>query len=107
MKVKEYIVNRIKAAQNATYKASFKPGDIILNKRDKIVRKVRQVVPDTLGNDCMYILTDVANPLKNPRYKNREVQKQCKALDTYYEKIPEESARILYGSTETRIKLKQ
>jgi hypothetical protein len=100
---KEKIVATILKARNSKYQPLFEPGDVILNKRDKIVRKVKDYVYgyDTTGQKLdhatHYLMTDIVNPLKNPRNMKYEVTKEIKAIDCYYQKLDPQSAQILYG----------
>lgn len=106
MSFKQLFLNKLKEIKNKPYKPKFNIGDIILNKKFKVVRKVIQihnealVDMESLGelNNAQYKLMDLANPhreLKN--IQTNPVWKYCIKIDSYYEKIDERTAKILYG----------
>jgi len=103
MNIKDLFKKRIAEVKAKGYTPKFKPGDIILNKKFIIVRKVIKVIEkrDAYNQEAEYVLKDIHNPLKTKQsVKAYEVFKVCAKIDDYYDKINEQSAKILYGYKE-------
>lgn len=83
------------------YKPKFKVGDYILNKKYRIVRKVKEVVPkleiDGTGRSAEYKLVNVKNDLTANQNFKYDVFKMCVKIDDYYDAIEEKTALVLYG----------
>jgi hypothetical protein len=99
MNIKDLFKRRVADIKSRGYTPKFKVGDIILNKKYIIVRKVVNII-GLEGNsmDAQYILKDIHNPLRDSKViKKFEVFKVCAKIDDYYDVMPEKTARILYG----------
>jgi hypothetical protein len=102
MNIKELFKHKIAEVKTKGYTPKFKVGDIILNKKYIIVRKVIDIIGTEKVMDmqtiAQYVLKDIHNPLKERVALERfKVYKQCIKIDDYYDKIDERAARVLYG----------
>jgi hypothetical protein len=94
---------KLAQAQSKEYIPKFKAGDIILNKKFKIVREVKEVQEIYKHKEhhikCrfQYALIDLSNPLRKPSNLKFTIYKDPLAIDDYYDKIDDRTATILYG----------
>lgn len=103
MGISDFFKRKVAEREAKGYTPKFKPGDIILNKKYIIVRRVVSIRPKSvsLSNQVEYVLKDIHNPLKDKNsIKQFNVYKVCLKIDDYYDKISEQSAKILYGHKE-------
>ena len=104
MNIRDLFKRKVAEVKAKGYTPKFKVGDIILNKKYIIVRKVigmlaahGHVNGSGISND-QYILKDIHNPLKErTALEHFKVYKQCVKIDDYYDKIDERAAKVLYG----------
>lgn len=101
MSIKSIIVNKINQLKNKAYKPKFKVGDVIYNKKFKIIRKVLEIQTRSelceMGKQAQYKLEDYKNELKRPHNFKYPTYKTCIAIDDYYEVIDERMVQVLYG----------
>lgn len=90
-----------KVCSGNVYRPKFKVGDYILNKKYRIVRKVKEIVPkldlDETGRSAEYKLVNVKNDLTANQNFKYDVFKMCVKIDDYYDAIEEKTAMVLYG----------
>lgn len=114
--IKEFFVKKIDSLYYGEYTPKFKAGDIIFNKKYKVVSKVikvedtarlhdyldfsERVTKETHSNYMIYTLIDIGNPsIKNQANVGKaEKYKSAGKIDMFYEKIDERTARILFGA---------
>lgn len=97
--IKQLIIDRIRKPRKYTPK--FVVGDIILNKKFKVVRRIEEIVlslGDETGEFTQYRVIDLSNPYKDKKNLNYPRSfKYCTRIDDFYDKIPEHTAKVLYG----------
>lgn len=101
MGAKELILKRIAENRaNKIYDPEFKAGDIILNTKYKIVRKVLEVKVYDINEQRVpdYIMKNISNELTSKRNLAYKVTRECMRIDAFYEKIDVKTAQILYGA---------
>lgn len=94
MDIKKFFRSKIDSIKEKGYTPKFKVGDIVLNKKYIIVRKVIHIHVN--GKISQYEFKDIHNPLKQSVGK-WPVFKECIKIDSYYDKIDERAATVLYG----------
>lgn len=102
MNVKDFVVGRIKQLKEKAYTPRFKAGDVIINERDKIIRRIREVKvwpEDKTGFQTEYIMSDIENPLADPRHKTYPRTKKARNIDIFYKLVDPKTADILYGKS--------
>lgn len=102
MKIQDLFRKRVIDINTKGYTPKFKVGDIILNKKFIIVRRVIDVISvDSKNSNSQYMLRDLHNPLlQTSKVGQREVYKECVRIDDYYDRIDERVAKVLYGFKE-------
>jgi hypothetical protein len=102
MNIKDLFKRKVAEVKAKGYTPKFKVGDIILNKKYIIVRKVVDIIGMEkvleYTSNAQYVLRDIHNPLKErTAVEQFKVYKQCVKIDDYYDKIDERAAKVLYG----------
>ena len=115
--IKQFFKDKIDSLYYGEYTPKFKVGDIIFNKKYKVVSKVikiedtsklhgyldfdEKVKKDIHSQYVIYTLIDIGNPsIKNQANVGRaEKYKSAGKIDMFYEKIDERAARVLFGVT--------
>ena len=107
MNIKDLFKRKVAEVKAKGYTPKFKVGDIILNKKYIIVRKVVDIIGMEkvleYTSNAQYVLRDIHNPLKERGALSSghfKVYKQCVKIDDYYDKIDERAAKVLYGFKE-------
>lgn len=112
MSIKQLFKDKIQKNNNTKYKPKFSVGDIILNKKFKVIRKVIAIIDNSEhfsvnidtgittikdANIIVYKLLDISNPFKETDKFKYEITKLALKIDDYYDKIDEKTAKILFG----------
>lgn len=111
MSIRDLFKKKIKEANYGDYTPKFKVGDIILNKKFKVISKILDISDYTKllkeedqkykkAEYIIYLLQDLSNPMSSVRNKKRK--KTANMIDSYYEKVDERSATILYGTNNSK-----
>lgn len=99
--IRDLFKKRIHASNTQAYKPKFKVGDYILNKKFKIVLRVREInlnlELNETGKNAQYKLINIKNDLTANQNFKYDVFKDCIKIDDYYDVIEEQTALVLYG----------
>lgn len=100
MGIRQFFKDKVKEINSKKYEPKFKVGDIILNKKYKIARKIVKICSldtNVKGDLTQYEMIDIHNPLSNVKNYKYSKYKYCVAIDNYYDKVDERTVKILFG----------